>query len=75
MKEIVIPTSLMSDVETIDKVIDALKLAKKELQGKVVSSTDGILNKIKYYFLGYLLIQRDVDFSKDPLLIRADNSK
>ena len=56
MTEVNIPAHLFQDVKTIDLAVEALKAAKKELQGKVIYSKKSIINKIKFNFLGYIYI-------------------
>ena len=57
IKEISFPIDLDSikDVETVEAMIEYLKIQKQILKGKVIYSESGILNKIKL-LLGYVLI-------------------
>jgi len=49
-----IPVEL-TDLATIGKTIEGLKVMRKFKQGKTIYSLKGIVNKIKYYLLGYVL--------------------
>jgi hypothetical protein len=57
-REMKIPIELLETSENIDQLIVYLKITKKLLQGKAVTSEQGLGNKIKHYLLGYLLVEK-----------------
>lgn len=57
-KEMSIPIELVESLESIDQLMVYLKVIKKLLQGKAVTSKQGVKNKLKHYILGYLLTEK-----------------
>lgn len=53
-----VPIELMENVETVDQLISFLKIHRKILKGKTVTSTKGFVNKFKFYVLGYVASQK-----------------
>ena len=57
-KELHLPLELVKDKETIDMLIEFLSIHRRIIEGKTVSSKQGIRNKFKFYFLHYPLVER-----------------
>jgi len=63
-----IPKELIKTPEDTRIAIEMLKVLLKLQQGKYVTTTKGLRNKIKHYFLGYVHVtkQGDAYVTKEP---------